>query len=166
MNGEDYKEFCNKIKGRKHSIEFKNKMSRLRTGTTLSEETKNKISIKLSKENNPFYGKTHSDGFKEKMSKLMKERPSNMLGKTHSEEAKKKMSIAKKGKPSKRNKHVIMEFNGDIIEFNSQKECSKYLKEKYSLGLGIIKYLLKYNVEYEPKIERLKLLSGLKLIYK
>jgi hypothetical protein len=60
-------------------------------GNKVSDETKSKMSEKMSGEGNPFYGKIHSEETKEKMSEIHK---------NITDETREKMSKAKKGKPS------------------------------------------------------------------
>lgn len=67
----------NSFYGKKHSAETKKKLSELRTGTTMSDETRKKI------------GRTH---------KVKGIHPPSWGGKTHSEETKNKISGAHRGK--------------------------------------------------------------------
>jgi len=81
----------------------------------VTEETKRLQSINNTKENNPFFGKTHTEETKQKLSKARKERVTKdetreklsqslsgnknpFYGKVHNEESKKKISKANTGK--------------------------------------------------------------------
>lgn len=81
------------FKGKHHTEEAKKKMSEQRKGKTLSKETKQKISKKVSGVNNPFYGKKHSEKSKKKISL-------GLVGKTWDEDRKNRFSKSKIGKPS------------------------------------------------------------------
>jgi DNA-directed RNA polymerase subunit M/transcription elongation factor TFIIS len=67
-------------------------------GTTLSDETKAKISAALKGENNGLYGKTLSDETKAKISAALKGENNGLYGKTISDEQKQQISAANKGK--------------------------------------------------------------------
>jgi hypothetical protein len=58
----------------------------------VSDATRKKISIALSGENHPNYGKRCSEETKEKMSNSLKGKPSPFKGKKHSEETRKLIS--------------------------------------------------------------------------
>lgn len=59
----------------KHSEETKQKMSKAHTGKKFNDKTKAKMSIAKTKENHPFYGKTHTDDAKQRMSAARKGKP-------------------------------------------------------------------------------------------
>jgi hypothetical protein len=63
-------------------------------GKSHSEETKRKISEKLSGEKHPMYGKSHSEETKRKISEAHK----GKIGRLHSNETKRKMRESNKGK--------------------------------------------------------------------
>lgn len=54
--------------GKKHTVESKNKMRDIKIGKKLSNETKNKISLKNCGKNHPMYGKHHTEDTKKKIS--------------------------------------------------------------------------------------------------
>ena len=82
-------------KGRIVSVETRQKMSDAKT-----TEQRNELSIRISGENNPFFGKRQPDWVYEKANEARKSLPHPMLGRNHTEDTKIKMSIAKKGKPA------------------------------------------------------------------
>lgn len=67
--------------GTKHSDETKNKMSEKAKSRTHTEETKRKISLLKSGENNPVYGKRRSREFCEKISEVRLNMPVSVCGK-------------------------------------------------------------------------------------
>lgn len=73
------------LRGRKHSLERKQHLSRIALGRVISEETRRKISASG-------LGKRHTDAAKEKCRQIH-------LGKPKSEEMKRKLSLAKMGIP-------------------------------------------------------------------
>jgi hypothetical protein len=79
------------FKGKTHSIESKNKISKAKKGTNLSKEHKEKLKRAAT-------GFKHSERSKLKMSEAQKGKISPMKGKKTSEETKRKQSEAKKGK--------------------------------------------------------------------
>ena len=102
--GKKRPEHSEKLRGRKHTKEFCQKLSKIKIGHTVSESTREKISksklgkklnlsdkqheqyrIRLTGENNPFYGKSHSEETKEKIRK-------KAIGRKLSAETKEKMS--------------------------------------------------------------------------
>lgn len=84
------------MKGKKHSEETRNKISRVQIGKILSEETKQKISL-ANKGNSCGPVGPLSKEHREKISLANKGRTSPMFGKKHTEESKRKMSIAQIG---------------------------------------------------------------------
>lgn len=75
--------------------------SKSQKGRIMSEETKQKISIANSGENNPFYGKTHTEETKKKMSENHIDTSgenNGMFGRTHTPEVKQKLSELGKDK--------------------------------------------------------------------
>jgi len=105
------------MQGRKHSEETKKAMSKTRLGRTVSEETRVKMGeaskkrnhpkwseerkeearIRMSGENNPFYGRKHSEEAKRRISELAAGKPRN-VGRRLSDETKRRISEAKIGK--------------------------------------------------------------------
>lgn len=82
-------------KGKKHSKETKEKMSKWQIGRKFSEATKKKMSESrpdISGKNNPFYGKQHSEETKQKISQ-------SKLGKKQTLEHIKKVADKLRGKP-------------------------------------------------------------------
>jgi hypothetical protein len=79
--------------GNRWNDEQRQRASQRNKGKTLSEETKRKIGIAVSGENNGFYGKQHSEETKNHLSKIRKGtktgEENHFYGKTHSEETKK-----------------------------------------------------------------------------
>ena len=69
-----------------------------RRGIPVSEETKEKIRIANTGENNPGYGKPRSDEVKAKMSASKKGKPSKLKGIPRSDETKAKIGAANKGR--------------------------------------------------------------------
>jgi group I intron endonuclease len=82
--------------GRKHTEETKKKVSEALTGITRSEETRAKMSVSMSGEKNPHFGK-----------------PAHNRGIPMSEKTKRKLSESKKGKPN-RGRHVRWHANRGI----------------------------------------------------
>ena len=68
------------------------------SGAVRSEETRRKISISKSGENNPFYGKSLSEETKRKLSEANRGKDNPLYGKSHSEETRRKISEGNKGK--------------------------------------------------------------------
>ena len=107
--GKKRPEHSEKLRGKKHTKEFCQKISKIKMGHTVSESTREKISksklgkklnlsdkqheqyrIRLTGENNPFYGKSHSEETKEKIRK-------KAIGRKLSAETKEKMSKSRYG---------------------------------------------------------------------
>jgi hypothetical protein len=94
--------------GRKHSELTKDKLRNYRKGTILSEETKQKIRLKMSGKNHPFFGKKHTKETKEKISKANSGENSACFGRTgelhpffgkhHTESVKLRISESNSGK--------------------------------------------------------------------
>lgn len=94
--------------GRKHTLGSKDKIRVARIGKKLTQETKDKIRLKVSGEKHPMYGKHHTEDTKKKISKansgdnapcmgrVGKLHP--FFGKRHTEDTKKKISLANSGK--------------------------------------------------------------------
>lgn len=81
--------------GYKHLEEDLLKISLIRSETTHTEETKDKISTAMTGENHPLYGKTHNSETRAKISIARKGENHPMFGKNHSAETLLKMSLAK-----------------------------------------------------------------------
>jgi group I intron endonuclease len=105
-------------------------------GHKMSVETKNKISISLTGEKNPFYGKTHNDETKKIMS-IKKSGENNpnygkegpMSGKKHNDETRKLMSISSSGSNNKNSKKVF-QYTKDynlVREWDSTGQVAKVL---------------------------------------
>lgn len=86
--------------GFKQSEEQRLKSANLRLGTKHSEETKQKMRVAHSGENNHFYGKNHTEEAKRKNAEAHIGKQA-MLGKTHSAETKEKIRQSRLGIPSK-----------------------------------------------------------------
>ena len=151
-------------------IEYRIKMSNSLKGKNLNkkhtDETKQKISEinngRLVGIKNPMYGKDVKDFMSEEQIILWRKHISESIkGKKHSQETKDKIREGN-------SKSVLMELNGEILEFTSRKECEKYLHEHYGIGSYIPKNLLKNGNEYNPRPkDRLRQeLKGMKLKYK
>lgn len=63
----DYKGTKNPMYGKKHTLEVKEKISKINTGRILSAEHKEKISNKIKGKNHPMYGKKHTEESKNKI---------------------------------------------------------------------------------------------------
>lgn len=133
--------------GKRHSIALTGKDTQRTTCGPLSEETKSKISKKLSGTNNPMYGKTHTLESKEKISVAQLKRSPNSRkcsnatkekiansnkGKIVSEQTKIKQSIAKLGNknPMYGKTHTLE--NRKIFSRNGAKPKSESTKQKLS----------------------------------
>ena len=86
--------------GFKQSEEQKKRNGDLKRGIKASEQTKEKMRIAHSGENNHFYGKSHTKEAKRKNAEAHKGKKP-MLGKTHSLETKEKIKQQRLGVPSK-----------------------------------------------------------------
>lgn len=123
-------------KGSKISDEGRKHISEGHKAENLSDETRKKMSDRMSGSNNPmygthregslnpFFGKEHDEETKRKISESNKgtnngmfHKPSPMRGKKHSEETKKKISESCKGKPNvMKGKHLTEEHKRKIRE--------------------------------------------------
>ncbi|NOR27653.1 MAG: hypothetical protein GQ540_03880 [Lutibacter sp.] len=88
----------NGMYGKTHTKEVRLKLSKLRTGSKLSEETKKKISIASSGKNNGNYGRKHTKKTRDIMSKVNTKENHWAYGKHFSEEHKKNLSESCKGR--------------------------------------------------------------------
>ena len=79
--------------------ETRRKMSIAQIGKTHSKETKRKLSVINSGENNPGFGKHHSEETKRKLSIAVSGKKNHCFGKHHTAETKRKMSLAGVGRP-------------------------------------------------------------------
>lgn len=98
------------------------------SGAIRSEETRQKISKKLSGENHPWYGKPKTKEFKRKQSERMSGKNNPNYGKKHTEEFKRNRSEERKGKKRP-------EVSGENHYFYGKKrteEEKKNLREKLS----------------------------------
>jgi len=86
------------------SEETKKKMSKAHKRENLSEETKRKLSEANSRENNPMYGKHHSKEARRKMFEANNGENNPNYGKHFSKETRKKMSEARRGKKGNNSK--------------------------------------------------------------
>ena len=104
------------VRGYKHTEEWKQKMSKARSGANnpwygkhLSKEHREKISMNhadMSGKNNPFYNRTHTEETRQKMRDNHYDnsgKNNHMYGKHHTKESKQKMSEAKIGKYAGKN---------------------------------------------------------------
>jgi hypothetical protein len=99
--------------GKRHTIETKLKMSKIRTGKIMTEETKQKLSIVLT-------GKKRTDETKQKISEMRKKTGSPwLLGTHHTMETKLKISLATKGR---------MPWN------KGEKLCNEEVRKKMSIS--------------------------------
>lgn len=141
--------------GKKHTVESKNKMRDIKIGKKLSNETKNKISLKNCGKNHPMYGKHHTEDTKKKISQSNSGDNAPCMGRSgtrhpffgkhHTEDAKKKISGSNSGKrtgelnPAKRdevrnkirmshNKRREQLYNGQSAP-NFNIEACRYLDE-------------------------------------
>jgi len=83
--------------GKHQSKECKEKISRAKKGTKHTEESKRKISLSISGENNPMWGKHHTEETKKKIGLANSGKNSAWYGRKHTKETIKKMSKAQKG---------------------------------------------------------------------
>jgi len=84
--------------GIKHSKEFGEMISRIHKGKIVSEQTKRRISLAISGELNPLWGKKLTDLHKEKISKSLSGENHPLYGKQVSPERKEKIRNALKGR--------------------------------------------------------------------
>lgn len=118
-----------------------------RSGCTLSEETKKKISTSLSKrytnkENHPRNGKTHSEVSKRKMS-------TSASGRTMSEETKRKISLKMKGRSNSwlKGKKLSRSHIKKVLESRAK---NKKFKDT-TIELKVEEALKLLNVEYSKQ---------------
>jgi len=145
----------NPFYGRSHSVEAKLKISRARLGTSMSEETKKKISKTMSKKhsgkNNPFYGKKHSKDTKDKISQWSKE-----FVRTESH----KNKISESNKRTKRKNSmksavpfVVRENDNIVGEWLLAVECAEDLNLDYGSILKCLKNKQKIHRGYTFKFK-------------
>lgn len=133
--------------GRRHSKNLKGRDSQRTNKGPLSEETKKKISEKLSGKNNPMFGKTHSPETKEKIKISQINRPKESricsdstkrkisesnLGKVVSNETRHRQSIAKLGNRNPFYGKTHTTENREIFRKNGSKPKSEDTKKKLS----------------------------------
>lgn len=117
-----YLEHPKGMKGKKHSLEYKMELSK-----------------RMSKENNPFYGKKWEE---------FGGHPKGMKGKKHTDENKKKISNTMKRKGVNKKKVKCVYDNGEELVFNSVTECAEYFNTSPS---GLLYRLLKSGEPYTIK---------------
>lgn len=136
--------------GYKHSEETKELLREMRLGTTLTEETKEKLSKSHKGENNHLYGKNLTEETKKKISDSLK-------GNTHTEETKKKISETLKNNPPNNLKLICIFPNGDTTEPMLQKDLAKYL----NLNVSTVRKIVKTGKPYKPTHKNKKYLEGI-----
>ena len=145
-------------KGKKLSPEHIQNMRESRLGNVVSEETKQKLSIALSGDKNPMYGKKHSEETREKITKAN-------LGRKLDEETKMKMSLSRIGKvKSEEHKQNIskaltgLKRSEETLEKMRNVVITEETREKNSWGQirkDIKECLLAQNIE--PTIENINI---------
>ena len=100
----------NNKRGKKFSLEHRQKLSESHKGHIPTEETRQKHRERMTGSNNHNYGKKFNDEYRKKLSEAAKHRPSNRIGTYHSEESKRKMSEA-----AKRRKKRTMEVVSTVL---------------------------------------------------
>jgi group I intron endonuclease len=129
----------------KHSEISNQKNREAHLGKTRSEESKQKQSVSIKGENNPFYGKSHTEENKQilreqklgnqyKLGKThteesRKKQRDSQLGKTRTEESKQKQSVSIQGEKNHKSKRVY-QYNllGKLVEtFGSSREAARHL---------------------------------------
>ncbi len=133
--------------GKHLSEEHKKNLSISQTGKKLSEETKNKIRIKNSGINHPWYNKNHTEETKNKISYKLKDRYSKenppFLNRKHKEESKIKMSIANRGENhpnAKISREIAIKIKTKLAEGESIKNITNELNISENI-IESIKYL-------------------------
>lgn len=163
-------------KGKKHSIESRKNMSKLKIGQknsfygkTHSKETLLKISKrlkgKIAGEKHPFYGKNHTIEHKNKIKESLlgrivsdetRKKLSNILkGKKRSSEIRKKFSEIKKGIPNLKNRgekngsydNVIHHFYNKRLQINRQCTCYELTKE-FNLLRSSVTHIVKGKIKH------------------
>lgn len=121
-------------RGLKHSIEWKEMMSKIQIGRKLSIESKKKISEANNGENNGMYEKSHTSLTREKMSSSQNK--SRSIRGPLSEDHRKKIkeSIANSNKNRLKNGSISLELKTKIFEM--YKSC-KYTKNKIAELVGL-----------------------------
>lgn len=105
------------------------------SGIIFSEESKQKISERVSGKGNPFYGKNHSDKTKKKISEALTGKTGPNKGKKFSDETRRKMSEAKKGKtPHNKGKAPSEETKQKISKANNGRVHSPEARRRMSEG--------------------------------
>ena len=128
------------------SEETRRKLSIIRKGRKLSQETKDKISKANKGKIGNNLGKHFSEEHRRKMSKALKGKPSGMLGKCHSEATKKKMSRSaiKKCKENMTywyNLHKSLQLKPNKPEMALDKMLQKLLPNEYKY-VGDLSFIL------------------------
>lgn len=144
-------------KGYKHTFESLEKIRQSRLGTSLSEETKEKLSKRFSEEQNPFFGKKHSEEFKENLRQVRKGSLNPMFGKPKSKEFLFYANRQKNGKHNFISKPVQLThtITKEVLKFESQIEAALYFgyKTKYVIAKALKNQALFLNVW---KVESIK----------
>ena len=132
-----------------------NKTSGGGANTIISDETKKKLSIAHSGENNYFYGKTHTEETKSILSEIAKirfkdKRNHPSYGFKKSIEAIKKQSISMMGKYRGENTHLSKLNNNDVIEIkelltNSYLSISD-IANRYNISNSVIFHIRKIRI--------------------
>lgn len=138
------------MKGKHHTEEAKQKISKANKGKQLSQETKNKISKATKSKNNPFYGKHHTKDIREKISKIHKGKHltdehkrkigEGNKGKHLTERTKRKLSEAKKGE---KNYWFGKHFSKEHIRKILTRRTPSSLEQKFQ------EIIDKYNLPYK-----------------
>ena len=116
--------------------EVREKISKSHVGRFMSDETRRKISISLSGENSPMYGKHHSEDVKRKLSekakiRLSKKENNGMYGKRHSRQTCDKISNALRGKyTGEKNPNFGHKWTDEMKENLSKKKRGIKLSEE------------------------------------
>jgi group I intron endonuclease len=115
--------------GYKHTEESKQKMKEKRLGTSLSESTKKKISLSVTGQLNPFYGKKHSEAFKNMLSKNRMKENNPMYNRPKSPEFIHCMTIGLHGLNNGASLYTQLTdtITGKVTFFETFKDCCQFL---------------------------------------
>lgn len=148
MYGKNVKDYMSEQKYQ----EWKRKISLSQKGKKLSVETRNKISKSL-------VGRVRSEEVKEKFRKINSGKGNPMYGRHHTEESKKLISKGNQKKVKVKFK------NGEEMIFDSRNKCIEYFDEEYNVGIYTIKRLLKTGEVLNSKYKKFKEINGLIIYY-